>query len=181
MAALEKAVELGPRSLYAHNHIGLLHFYAREYQKAIEQHRRVLLIKGDFVPALWDIGRAYEQLSMLAEAEDSFRQALELSGGRPLMLASLGHCFALQGKTKDKRKIACDLAELCGEMYVAPLDVVRVYAGLSDLDAAFLWLDRALEERCSRLIALILDPMFSTLWEDSRIEKACEMIGLNVT
>ncbi len=176
--ALERAVEMGPRSLYAHNHIGLLHLYGGEYQEAIERHRRVLAIKGDFVPALWDIGRAYEQVSMLAEAENAFRRGLELSGGRSLLLASLGHCYALQGKTKEALKIASDLVKLADETYVAPLDVVRVYAGLRDRDQAFEWLEKALEDHCSRLIELDLDPVFAPLREDRRMEAALRTIGL---
>ena len=179
LALGHKAVERSPQSLYAHGHIGLVHFYRGEIQEAMRYHREVLRIKSDFVPALWDLGRAYLADSKFTKAETAFNKALKASGGHPLVLGSLGGCYAQMGKKKEARSVARDLIKLSDEVYVPPLAVVCVYAALGDVDRSFEWLDKAVEDRSSRLIEIDVNPMYEPLREDSRLENVRKAICMD--
>ncbi len=88
-------------------------------------------------------------------------QALALSGRREAALAELDRVL-----------------KLSKERYVAAYDVALIYAALADTENAFLWLDRAIEDRSTQLNFLAQDPMFDMLHADPRFASLVERIGI---
>jgi tetratricopeptide (TPR) repeat protein len=99
---------------------------------------------------------------MYAEAIAEFQTGVKLSGS-PLMLALLGHAYAASGRTAEAKQVLNDLQQLQDQRYVSPYTVAAIYAGLSDQEQAFKWLERAVEERDIWLMNLKVDPVFSRL------------------
>jgi tetratricopeptide (TPR) repeat protein len=99
---------------------------------------------------------------MYAEAIAEFETGVKLSGS-PLMLALLGHAYAVSGKTAQAKQVLNDLQQLQGQRYVSPYTVAAIYAGLGDNEQAFKWLETAVEERDIWLMNLKVDPVFVRL------------------
>jgi tetratricopeptide repeat protein len=83
---------------------------------------------------------------MYAEAITEFKTGVKLSGS-PLMLALLGHAYAVSGKTSEAKQVPQRSTALQDQRYVSPYMVAAIYAGLGDHEQAFKWLEAAVEER----------------------------------
>jgi hypothetical protein len=99
---------------------------------------------------------------MYPEAITEFQTGVKLSGS-PLMLALLGHAYAVAGKTADAQQVLNELQQLPEQRYVSPYTVAAIYAGLGDEQKAFEWLEKAVEERDIWLMNLKVDPVFAKL------------------
>jgi hypothetical protein len=63
-------------------------------------------------------------------------------------------------------------------MYVSPLVMADLYSLLDEKDEAFTWLEKAYEERSSKLTDLKIDPDFDNLHSDPRFAALISKIGL---
>ena len=99
---------------------------------------------------------------MYTEAIAEFQTGVKLSGS-PLMLALLGHAYAVSGKTAEAKQVLNDLQQVQGQRYVSPYTVAAIHAGLGDQEQAFKWLETAVEERDIWLMNLKVDPVFAKL------------------
>jgi tetratricopeptide (TPR) repeat protein len=114
---------------------------------------------------------------MYGEAIAEFQKGVKLTGS-PLMLALLGHAYAASGKTAEARQVLIDLQQLQSQRYVSPYTVAAIYAGLSDRDQAFKWLEKAYEERDIWLMNLKVDPVFGKLRSNPRFSDLLVRTGL---
>jgi tetratricopeptide (TPR) repeat protein len=99
---------------------------------------------------------------MYAEAIAEFQKGVKLSGS-PLMLALLGHAYAVAGKKTEAQQVLSDLQQLQSQRYVSPYTVAAIYAGLGDQERSFEWLEKAVEGRDIWLMNLKVDPVFAKL------------------
>jgi tetratricopeptide (TPR) repeat protein len=93
-------------------------------------------------------------------------------------LSALGMAYAAAGRMTDARQQLERLLALAHERHVSPNEVALVYAWLGDADAAFAWLERALEGRESQLVYLAVDPAWEPLHDDPRFEALLHRLGL---
>ena len=56
--------------------------------------------------------------------------------------------------------------------------IAGIYTALGDLEQAFLWLDKAFEERDNWLVFLKVAPEFDALRQDKRFHGFLEKVGL---
>jgi len=162
IAEAKRTEELEPLSFVASSHLGWIYYLSGQNDKAIEQCRKILELDPSSFPARRYLGLAYEAKGMYAEAIAEFQTGVKLSGS-PLMLALLGHAYAASGKTAEAKQVLNDLQQLQDQRYVSPYTVAAIYAGLSDQDQAFKWLEKAVEERDIWLMNLKVDPVFAKL------------------
>lgn len=162
IAEAKRTEELEPLSFVASSHLGWIYYLSGQNDKAIEQCKKILELDPSSFPARRYLGLAYEAKGMYAEAIAEFQTGVKLSGS-PLMLALLGHAYAVSGKTAEAKQVINDLQQLQGQRYVSPYTVAAIYAGLGDRDQAFKWLERAVEERDIWLMNLKVDPVFAKL------------------
>ena len=130
--------------------------------EAIVQCRKILELDPSSFPARRYLGLAYEAKGMYPEAIAEFQTGVKLSGS-PLMLALLGHAYAVSGRTAEAKQVLNDLQQLQDQRYVSPYTVAAIYTGLGDQEQAFKWLERAVEERDIWLMNLKVDPVFAKL------------------
>jgi serine/threonine-protein kinase len=96
-AALERALELDPVSLGIATDLGVLRYFARQFDQAIAQYRKVLDMDPGFTRAYVTLGSAYVQLGKHDEAIEVIQKAIELSGDR-LKIAALGTRLRCSGE-----------------------------------------------------------------------------------
>ncbi len=113
------------------------------------------------------------------EAISEAQRALQISGGNPLYLASLGHAYAIAGQDVEARGTLDLLEGEATTRHVSAYHVAAIYAALGDTDEAFEWLESAYEERSPwigymavdpRLAPLRSDPRFAALLREARLE-----------
>jgi hypothetical protein len=64
------------------------------------------------------------------------------------------------------------------ERYLPASEIARVYAVLGEADAAFEWIDRAIEERTPRILQLGIGPAYDRIRDDPRYAVRLARIGL---
>ena len=183
VAEARRTQELEPLSFTASSHLGWILYLSGRNDEAIATCTKILSLDPNSFPARRYLGLAYEQKGMYPQAIDEFQKGVKLSGS-PLILALLGHAYAVSGKTANARTVLSDLHDLSeapdvsARRYVSPYTVAAIYAGLGEKDQAFKWLERANEERDVWLMNLKVDPVFARLRSDKRFQDLLTRAGL---
>jgi tetratricopeptide (TPR) repeat protein len=123
------------------------------------------------------LGWAYVQQGKHTEALAALNQAYR-TNDCPQVLASLGHAYAVAGRRAEAQKVIVELQETAQRKYVSPYDVATIHAGLGDQEQAFVWLEKAYEDRSGWLgLWLKVDPKFDDLRRDPRFEDLLRRVG----
>jgi len=179
----KRTSELEPLSFTASSHLGWILYLSGRNDEAITQCTKILSLDPTSFPARRYLGLAYEQKRMYPQAIAEFQKGVKLSGG-PLILALLGHAYAVSGKTAEARQVLSELHDLSesqsveSRRYVSPYTVAAIYTGLGEKDQAFKWLEQAYEERDVWLMNLKVDPVFAKLRPDKRFQDLLTRAGL---
>ncbi|MCA1579541.1 MAG: winged helix-turn-helix domain-containing protein [Acidobacteria bacterium] len=177
IAEAKRTQELEPLSFVASSHLGWIYYLSGKNDEAIEQCRKILELDPSSFPARRYLGLAYEAKGMYPEAIAEFQTGVKLSGS-PLMLALLGHAYAVAGRRAEAQRVLEDLQQLQEQRYVSPYTVAAIYAGLGDQQKAFEWLDKAVEGRDIWLMNLKVDPVFAKLRSERRFTDILARIRL---
>jgi eukaryotic-like serine/threonine-protein kinase len=165
IAQLGRAVELDPLSLSVQANLALLYYFAGRYDEAKTRLRAVLRSDSTDVTAMWG-------LALVAEQEGRPRDAIALlepiSAASNNRKASLGHAYAIAGRTFDARKVLAELQAASTRSYVPAYWFAVVHVGLGRRDEALRALERAYEERSTVLAYLLIDPRLAPLREEPR-------------
>jgi serine/threonine-protein kinase len=163
----------------------LVGFYAaatlaisRPFEEAIAECERVLELDPGFVPVLWVHATALSNLSRHREAMDAAERAVALSRRQGFFLACAGCAYAAAGERERAEDVIDELHRQRKQGYVSPLCLAEISAALGDVNEAFTWLERALEERTPFLVALAVSPAYDSLRKDSRFPGFLKRIGL---
>jgi len=167
LAEIERARQLDPMSLIIAADRGVILYYARQYDPAIEQLKAVLDMEPSFGRARM-LENAYIQKRMFAEAlADS--ENWERSGVNVWRLATLGYLY---GKTNQRAKALECLGEL-QKQYPnhAALALLSSfpYLGLNDKENALQCLERSLANH-SISTAIAVEPFYDSLREEPRFQ-----------
>ncbi len=180
MAERKRAQELEPLSLIINFELGLASYYARDYDQAIAQLKKTLELDQNFPPAQSILPAAYEQKGMYGEAIAEFKNAVPLKRGSEWAMskAGLGHVYAVSGKKSEARTELDELQKLSGQEYVPAPSIALIYAGLSEKDQAFAWLNKGFEERAFQMQWLRIEPRWDSLRSDTRFKDLMRRVGL---
>jgi pentatricopeptide repeat protein len=178
IAVIHRAQELNPLSPGITKNVGLVFYFARQYDQAIAQFRTALDMDLDFRTAYSGLVYAYLQKGMHAEALAVCQQMLDRWGHDPWILWDLGYASAVSGKRDQARQVLAELHERAQHAYVRPLAFAWVSIGLDEQDRAFAWLEKAYEERDPYLTLLNADPVYDRLRADPRFITLLKKIGL---
>ena len=179
LSEMNRAYELNPLSPLVNLALGYRLYYARQFPQAGEQLQKTLTLDPEFILAHVNLGRAYQQRNMHAEAVAEYRKALELSDGDSNELAALGQGLAAAGQTAEARKILDQLQERSRQTYVQPMWISVIHFALGNKDQGFDWMQKAYEDRSGWLVYLKVDPFFDSLRQDPRFTDLLRRVGLN--
>ncbi len=177
VADLERAQEMQPLSIFLSVILGWTYYGARQYDKAIRQHRRVVEIEPHFGMAHWCLGLDYLQKRKYKAAVHEFQQA-RLSGGPHLAYLALGHAYAVMGDKDHALQIVRESRRNLRRTYSPPYAIAAIYAGLGEFDTAFEFLAHAVKAHDIGLIWLKWDPQFDALRSDPRFSPILAEIGV---
>ncbi len=178
IAASNRARALDPFSLSISVQRGFLLENARRYDEAIEQLQRVIEMDANHYQAYWTLGHTYAARGRFDDAVKAAEKAVELSERVPGALGILGLAYGLAGRKAEANKIRDELLELNKTRYVTPAALVNVYIGLDDKDQAFVWLEKAFQERSNYVAYLKVFPILDPLRSDPRFAELVRRVGL---
>ncbi len=169
-AELKRALELDPFSPIVNVNYGdYFKKITREYEKAIEEYRKALMISPGFLPALWEMIVAYARNSKYQEAlqtVDEFSSSLSVAEGGWTKL-SLVFVYAHAQREEESRRMLSEVISGLGKEYVPPYYIALTYFALGDNDEGFEWLNRSFDSY-GNLLDLQLDPELDGVRTDTR-------------
>jgi TolB-like protein/Flp pilus assembly protein TadD len=177
--ASRQAQKLDPLSLFTNVSLGWAYYFARDYERAIEQGRKALAMEPRFDFAYWIVGVSLAQQGRMDESIAALNQAAILTGGGLTHESHLGYAYALAGKREEAEQMLSDLEETAKEKYVSAYYFAIIYLGLGEHDLAFQWLERAFDERSGFLAFIKVEPMFDPLREDARFSDLLRRMGIS--
>jgi tetratricopeptide (TPR) repeat protein len=178
IAERKLAVSIEPKSPLLNTALGEAYFQARRFKDSIGPNQQALAIDPHYADAIINIGRAYEQMGMYPQARQAYQSILEVAPHEPALLALLGHLDAVTGQGAAARENISELQQISGSKYVPSVYIALIYVGLGDHNQAFVWLDKAYQERCEYLVYLPTEPAADPLRTDPRFSALLERLGL---
>lgn len=170
-----QASELDPLSQIAHFQVVWALVGAHRYEDAIAHAEPIL---RTFSIAHYWIGMADLGLGESAEAASHFESVVAGSPDELLTKAHLGYAYGVLGRQRESKDILAGLEAEVEQRRGSPYLVAIVYAGLSDRDSAFAWLDRARVQRSRLLAGLKVNPVWKDLRNDVRFTDLLRQVGL---
>lgn len=180
VSEIERAQELDPVSPLANSDVGWVYLRARRFDEAIKQIQRTLELEPEFGSAQACLERAYWMKGMYRQALDAAEKAMGRSGASNAELAALdkGDPVAAM-KSVERWRLKKKLGKGKSRQ-VSPYRFAASYAELGEINTAYLWLERAFQERDSELVSIKVDPAFDSLHSDARFDELLRRIGLRL-
>jgi TolB-like protein len=167
--ASRRALDLDPASLPLIAHQSWHHYHASEFDHAIAAGQRAIEMDPSFTMARIYLGRAYALNRMHDEAIKEFDKCL--AEGSADIEGYLALTFALAGERVRAERMLADLVSASADQYVSSYHFGAISLALGDVDGAFRWLDKAVEEHGRHVAALRLDPALARIRNDPRFDR----------
>ena len=168
---LKIALRLDPLALWSNAQLGFVYFLNRQYEQAAAQLLKTLQLDDCFYLAHVFIAAVYSQMGKPKEALAALEEAQRQGGEGTRALGWLALVNAQLGRKKKVLAIVDELEKLSQVRYVCPLDLARVYVGMSDRNQILTYLEKAAERRCGRLISAVVDPTYDLVRSDPRFAR----------
>ena len=174
----KRALDLDPVSPAILNYVVVQLYLARRFDEAIEQGRKTLELDPSFAPVHGTLGHVYAAKGMYRDALAEYEKCSALSGGSPLSTAFVGYAHARLGQRSDAFRVLDQLRAAAKQRYVPAISFAIVYVGLGEKEQAFLWLEKAYDERTNSLAYLKVAATWDPLRSDPRFADLVRRIGL---
>jgi serine/threonine-protein kinase len=174
---IREARDIDPISPRIESVLGMVYYFRREYDLAVEQLRKPLDLDPQFYAARLALGSAHEQKARFADAVAAIqegRPAWRSGIGRSL----LGHTYALMGRRAEAQALLQELVQLSKTRYVSPAYIATIYIGLGEKDRAMEWLEKAYQARSATLAYLKVNPRYDSLRSHPRFTALLRKINL---
>ena len=179
IAIVEQAQEIDPLSPVIGFTLAFAFLHARKYDQAIEQFRTAIELDPNHFLPHYRLGHIYSLIGLHQEAIDEAQKGVALSGRSTETLAGLGQVYAAAGMSEAMQSVIDELMLHSKERYVSPYNVAKIYAALGDKEQAFMWLEKAYEERNPDFIELRSEPVLDSLRTDERFRNLLRRVGLD--
>ncbi|HZW96541.1 MAG TPA: tetratricopeptide repeat protein [Candidatus Eremiobacteraceae bacterium] len=179
VAEAMRARELDPLSLPLNNALAGRLLAAGRYDEALRQVQTTLELDEHFAPAHQTLGWVYLHGGKRDDAIREFQNALELAGATDTDIQlDLGFAYAVSGHPDEARRILAHLQQLHQQGIVPAASLATLYGALGESNEAFVWLEKAYQERDPQLTYLKAGRRFEPLREDPRFGQLVRRVGL---
>lgn len=171
LAAAGKAVELDPLSAFAHMNLGWIQFYSGLYNESLAQYDRAIELEPDHAIAKDQIAGTYMAMGRFDEALQLLEQAIN-----PVHRA---WALALAGRAEETREA---LERLTAESNPTPpseFDLAMTHLIMGELDEGFRFIEKAMDQRDSRLTIFANHPFLRGVRSDPRMLEIVHRLGLD--
>jgi TolB-like protein/DNA-binding winged helix-turn-helix (wHTH) protein/Flp pilus assembly protein TadD len=177
VAAARRARALSPLSMGINVELGSALVRVGRYGEAIEHLHKTLELNPKNPSAHAALAAAYDGQGDRARAVAMLEKAVSLSGGAANPW--LGYAYGITGRRREALEILSRLETRSHEHYVTPQDFAVVHLGLGDKDQAFVWLEKAYEDRAFEVLGFS-GLLFDRLSDDPRFQDLLRRMRLPV-
>jgi TolB-like protein/DNA-binding winged helix-turn-helix (wHTH) protein/Flp pilus assembly protein TadD len=180
---IEQARVLDPLSLVIATDHGMIFYYARQYDRAIEQLHAVLEMDPTYPRAGRAMDVAYLEKGVSAEALADLKKWQGLADGpaqseNPWFWGNHAYLSGRLGRLEDARHALEKLQMLNREQHVDPIVLALAYLGMNDKNQSLNWLDKAHAEHSVSLTSVNVDPVYDPLRDDARFQALLHAMNL---
>jgi tetratricopeptide (TPR) repeat protein len=160
-----EAERLDPLSAPIASDVGVLLYWSRRFDEAIEQCRKMLAVHPGFYRSHFVLGRVLAAQGRYAESVESCLKARELSESAfvPFLLGALGFAYASGGNRVAAREVMDELLRLEQRCTVTAHEQAVVSTALGDWDDAMRALGTAFEQRTGWAVWVGVEPLLDPL------------------
>jgi len=175
-AEMARARQLDPLSLIMDADYGAILYFAREYDRAIEQFRAVLEMEPDF-PRAHMVIYAFVEKGQFAEALAELDR-WQHDRDAPWTWGLRAYVYGRQGQRAQARRAMRQLEKLNRHQNMDPAILLVAHIGVEkNADGSFVWLQKAYAEHSTDLTALKVDPTYDPLRSDARFQAVLQKMG----
>ena len=165
---IRRAQSLAPLSLVIGSSVGRYLYYARRYDEAVAELQQLLALDPERAYARIHLAMAYEEKGDCARALAEMSRANMQFGGGPG--PGLAHVYARCGKRDEARRMLASLESPPANGVYDWVWIAAVHAALGEPNEAFVWLERAYQERDFFLPFIRVVPYMDPLRGDPRFQ-----------
>ena len=155
-------------------------YLAREYDRAVEQARKVLSYEPGFANGHRGLGFALVAGGRCEEGIVRLRRSFDLFGGEAFSDLKLAWGYARCGRADEARLLLSQAIEAKRPGYLEPNTVAHVFVALGDHEDALTWLERAVEERAPYVAMMAVEPALDPLRSAPRFVRLLKKLGLPI-
>ncbi len=174
---MQLAYTLDPLSLSVNNGVARIYHFRNENDKSLQQAGKTVMLDSNFAEAHFTAGMTYYKIKEYKKAETELVKAVNLSGRRPVMLASLATTYIKLGNMTEANKILAELE-------APPFNNNKLYAvaivksGLGRIDEALDIFEKLANEKYGIMIYMKVDKIFFLEGDHPRFQQILRKIGL---
>lgn len=173
---MQYAQRLDPLSPAVHAGLAYMHYFARDYELAIQQAQVALQLNPNLMVAHAVMGWAYTQQKKYPEAMVELQRAVKLSAGNTVYLCGIGRVYALSGNATAARRILSEAGATASEPQGNGSAIAALYLALGDTAQALHWLEITAPGDI-QANWLRVDPAFDSLRGNPRFTAVLARIG----
>jgi len=159
VTAFLSALERDPLSPFLQSGLGYNYCLKREWNRAIEQCRNAL----ELDPQCWAyvlLGSCYFHIGKHDDAIRAMETLAQVLGRSSFALGALGWAHASTGRTAEAVKLLGELQERAQRQYTPSFSFAVIYQGLGEMDKAFDWYEKAVDEHDSLMLHFHVHPNY---------------------
>ena len=154
-----------------HVNLGMIRYYARDFQPALADIEQALKLSPNFGLAFIGRGRIFAALGRYDDAVHNLRQAIAISAN-PGPYALLGMVYAQAGQSTELNEVMARLRAFEAEgAFVSDDNYGYIAAYQGRLDEAFRLVDEAITRRMTGVVWLAVDARADAMRSDPRFER----------
>jgi tetratricopeptide (TPR) repeat protein len=178
IAEIEGVLQTDPLSLFMRWWLAVTAYLGRLPDRAIAEGRHMIALDPTHFLGYWALGIGLDGTGAGREAVAALEKAHELSGGMPFTLGFLALIYGRAGQCDDTRRLLKSAEKLATAGYVPPTTFALGYIGLADWDAAFEWMDKAIEIRDPIIMPIKSFPFLDPVRGDARYQVLLQKMHL---
>ena len=182
-AEYNRALELDPFSFAISTDLGIAYYYARQYDRSIEHLQKLIELDPNYLRTHNYLFKVYEERGMFEEALIEREKSSLLLGENPEKVAKSKAAIKDALKASGERGYWQKILDLRKETArsgkpVKALDMAILYAKLNEREQAFIWLEKAVEDRAPNIFFLKVSPEWDNIRSDPRFQDLLRRVGL---
>jgi TolB-like protein/Flp pilus assembly protein TadD len=175
----KQAQELDPLNFWMNTNACLSLIWGGHYDESIDTARMTITMNPNYFYSHYILGVAYNARSMTEEAMKEYEKAVNLSGGIPRVVTGLAIAYYEFGKKAKAEKLIDSIKKRSGDEYVPSTCFYWIHKARGDLDQAYKWLERAVNEHDSFLPWIIGHPDENMkIPDEPRFNELMKKVGL---
>lgn len=152
-------------------------YYARDYERAIQQAKKAMQLDPGYYRTHFWLGRVYAEKKMYQEAITEAEAVLKATPDSNLGLTEMAYCLALGGRKAEARTILRRLEDRKKNAFVPAYNLAIIHVALGEKDAALQCMQQAYDEHDWALFVLATEPRLDPLRGDPKFQQLAKKLA----